>query len=173
MCTAIRARRRMPKRNQQPDHHIQREHRLGLSLWAIVPHYRAWLAGSLDDTHASSVNELLGLVLGPAGSGSLSFIDDAGQDGRDLIPVDVGMGADAHSGVLCGLGWTSFPSVSELTGHILDRLEYDWALRLPEEAHIDSPFAAPVGTPVGVDVDGDGGFFDPYDPELPEYGTLI
>ena len=47
-----------------------------------MPHYRAWLTGSLDATHTSLVNELLGLVLGPAGSGSLSFIDDAGQDGR-------------------------------------------------------------------------------------------
>ena len=140
-----------------------------------MPHYRAWLAGSLDATHASSVNELLALVLGPAGSGSLSFIDDPGQDGRDLIPVDVGLGTDALSGVLRGLGWTSFPSVSELTGHILDRLEYDWALRLPEEAHHLSPFAAPVGMPVGghVHVDGGDDFFDPYDPELPEYGTLI
>ena len=87
---------------------------------------------------------------------------------------------------LRGLGWTSFPSVSELTGHILDRLEYDWALRLPEEAHHYAPPFAFRGAPrghtharacarVGVHVDLDGGddFFDPYDPELPEYDTLI
>ena len=48
------------------------------------------------------------------------------------------------------LGWPSYPTASELVGHILDRLEYDWALRLLESSlagelmpHLGTPSAGP------------------------------
>ena len=128
--TAIRARRRMPRRNQRPDRHIQREHRMVPRLWAIVCLYDAWLTGALDAGSAPLLNALLERVLGPAGSGSLSFVDDEFHD--DRVAIDVRDRHDAQAAALCGLGWSAYPSTSALVGHVLDRLEYDWALRLLE-----------------------------------------
>ena len=120
----------MPRRNQRPDRHIQREHRMDPRLWAIVCLYGTWLTGALDAGSAPLLNELLGRVLGPAGSGSLSFTDDEFHD--DRVAIDVSDHHDAQAAALRGLGWPAYPSTSVLVGHILDRLEYDWALRLFE-----------------------------------------
>jgi len=149
LCTAIRARRRMPRRGQHPDQHIGRDHRLGPQLWGLMEHYRSWLAGSLDAASLPSLNELLGLVLGPPGSGSLSFIDDEG--GSDChTTIDVCGDPQTQYATLHRLGWPSYPTASELVGHILDRLEYDWALRLLESSlagelrpHLGTPSAGP------------------------------
>ena len=136
-CTAVRARRRMPRRGQRPDQHVGRGHRLGPQLWALVDRYRSWLAGSLDAAFLPSLNELLGLVLGPPGSGSLSFIDDEG-DSDCRTTIDVRGDPQTQHAALHRLGWPSYPTASELVAHILDRLEHDWALRLTE-SYLDPP----------------------------------
>ena len=58
------------------------------------------------------------------------------------------------------VAWPSYPTASELVGHILDRLEYDWALRLLESSlagepvpHLGTPSAGP--DPYDVDDDRD------------------
>ena len=49
----------------------------------------------------------------------------------------------AQHAALHRLGWPSYPTASELVAHILDRLEYDWALRLTE-SYLDPP--PPIST---------------------------
>ena len=98
----------------------------------------ARLAGSLDAASLPSLNELLGLVLGPPGSGSLSFIDDEGGSGCHTT-IDVCGDPQTQYATLHRLGWPSYPTASELVGHILDRLEYDWALRLLESSLAGEP----------------------------------
>ena len=67
------------------------------------------------------------------------------------------------------VGWPSYPTASELVGHILDRLEYDWALRLLESSlrwlatsmpHLGTPSAGP--DPYDVDDDRDDIVRDDY-----------
>ena len=141
---------------------IGREHRLGARLWELVDIYRTWLAGTLDADAGlvPLLNELLGHVLGPAGSGSLSFIDDEIDRG---VTIDVGGDAGVQAETLRGLGWPSYPPTSTLVGHILDRLEYDWALRLSElaEQSPHSSLPAPHHEPDYRGSDGDPhGAFD-------------
>ena len=73
----------------------------------------------------------------PPGSGSLSFIDDEG-DSDCRTTIDVRGDPQAQHAALHRLGWPSYPTASELVAHILDRLEYDWALRLTE-SYLDPP----------------------------------
>ena len=180
LCTAMRARRRMPRRGQRPDSHVEHEQRAGVLFWSAVTLYRSWLGGNLDADSAPTVNNMLSCALGPAGSGSLSFIDDEGQDLR--VDIDIRSDSAAQRARLCDLGWSaSYPTVPELVSHVLDRLEYDWALRLTESilrygtsVQRHSQHGASEGVAFDADgneqadfdlLDPDFAFFDPDDPE--------
>ena len=62
--------------------------------------------------------------------------DEGDSDCRTTI--DVRGDPQAQHAALRRLGWPSYPTASELVAHILDRLEYDWALRLTE-SYLDPP----------------------------------
>ena len=138
LLTAARARRRMPRRGQTADNHIPREYRLGFRLWSLTVLYRDWLAGTLDAGLSHLINELLALTLGAAGSGCLYFIDG---EADHRVAFDVCWDARAQLAALQALGWPAHPPYPVLVSHILDRLEWDWALRAAD-AEADDPSPA-------------------------------
>ena len=131
---ALSGARRMPRRGQRFDRHLPLAYSLGPGQWRPLELYRRWLqdGDALTSRECDRLGHFLACVLGPAGLRSsvrgAVMTWDYGLGDVVISPVDLRAGG--LRAVLDLHGWPQGapPSVPHLVSHILDRLEYDFAL---------------------------------------------
>ena len=141
--TVLRSRRQLPRRGQLPDHHLPRAYKLGgVDEWRYVEAYRAWLDGgvaALDGWRppwgrVGDLNEFLrcNLVLPSCDGEGLRRAQQFERDGG----FDVCAAHEERTHALLCLGWPAgeAPQAPRLVYAIVDRLEYECARDLADEA---------------------------------------